>query len=469
MPDEDEGDFPGENDAPVSDPGVVVPALPNTVRAPVAPPLLVAVPPPTIAPSAPTAVSPLVAVPAPTAMSSTPTEVPPVIALVSVTMPTPVITSGVPAPAPTPAAVPAPTVTPSAPAPVPTPAAIATTHGTLTPATLPASDRSSRSRTPARTSTAAELSTPRHSWRINEDAPASSDSMNIARLELQFDKPEEDSPPLRRWKRVGRSKSPEADHGESGVGGSLASPQENAGSAILDSSPTLVQTNSAAVLNQGNAQALAPAPIPESTIALPKNLDGRAKWPKHAKDAYEFLMKTGGEEGRERKWGASWEECVNEFIEFQKRSGFPDASDAYPAAGRPEEIKGWMKAHRAWKEVQVDTSFGGKVMEWWALLQPAGPASVSSDWTKLRKAGKNGLFLVLLSLVWWGHSCSRGAEWFECVGDVTRSIRFMRMSMPADKSDSGGAGKSVTKRKRGVKENDVEGMKVPPSKSRRTR
>lgn len=137
----------------------------------------------------------------------------------------------------------------------------------------------------------------------------------------------------------------------------------------------------------------------------------------------------GSETGCERKWGVDWQGYVEEFVEFQRLSGFPDSGDAYQAVGRPNEVKGWMKAHHSWKEVEVGVEFGGKWRNWWLLLQPAHPYCADSDWTKLCKAGRNGLFLILLALVWWGHSLRRDAEWVTAVRDITLAVCYMCASM----------------------------------------
>lgn len=165
--------------------------------------------------------------------------------------------------------------------------------------------------------------------------------------------------------------------------------------------------------------------LPPSSTLIPGD---QSMCPKHMANVYAFLMETSVE-GRARNWGVDWETCVNEFVCFQHLSGFPDAGEAYPAAGRPEEIRVWMKAHRVWKEVRVGEEFGGKLRAWWSLLQPASPHGANSDWAKLQKAGKNGLLLIFLGLVWWGHSSGTNAEWSATVADVTRAIRYMWMTM----------------------------------------
>lgn len=171
------------------------------------------------------------------------------------------------------------------------------------------------------------------------------------------------------------------------------------------------------------------------TPAPKLGLSGCATWPKHVADVYSFFMKTNSKLGCEREWGVGWEECVEEYIEFQRLSGFPDEGEAYDTVGRPAELKKWMKSHRLLKENNVGVVFSRKYMAWWSSLQPAQhPHTADSDWTTLRKAGKNGLLLVVLALVWWGGrgSSSRDAEWIAAVCDVTRAVRYMRISMPLD-------------------------------------
>lgn len=122
-----------------------------------------------------------------------------------------------------------------------------------------------------------------------------------------------------------------------------------------------------------------------------------------------------------------------------------------------------MKAHRSWKEVDVNVAFSVQLMVWWASLQPSNIVNgAKADWTTLRKTGKNGLFLILLGLVWWGHSTIRKVEWDAAVSDITRSIQYMRESISSGTETEGRTVKGKTmvvvdgsgRSKQGQKENE---------------
>ncbi|KAH8103653.1 hypothetical protein DFH11DRAFT_1464244, partial [Phellopilus nigrolimitatus] len=82
---------------------------------------------------------------------------------------------------------------------------------------------------------------------------------------------------------------------------------------------------------------------------------------------------------------------------------------------RPTEVPAWTRAKRntnSTPKLDLDT-FPPKWRSWWSSLQPfwrpqegmdwplgfAEPAN--EEWLHVRKAGKNGIFLIVLTLYWW--------------------------------------------------------------------
>lgn len=74
--------------------------------------------------------------------------------------------------------------------------------------------------------------------------------------------------------------------------------------------------------------------------------------------------------------------------------------------------------------------------KWWSGLQPTWrqgdgelpPAQYicdEGDWGPLRNSGKNGLGLVVLSLVWWGRELGTSPLWTAAVKDVARVMEGM--------------------------------------------
>ncbi|KAI0039759.1 hypothetical protein FA95DRAFT_1458304, partial [Auriscalpium vulgare] len=84
---------------------------------------------------------------------------------------------------------------------------------------------------------------------------------------------------------------------------------------------------------------------------------------------------------------------------------------------RPSEVHDWLKSGRKIEKPPYVTNvnkFGVRWRSWWTVMQPTWrkpdeggdwplvrAEHPDEAWSNLRKAGKNGLVLVLHSLVWW--------------------------------------------------------------------
>jgi hypothetical protein len=136
-----------------------------------------------------------------------------------------------------------------------------------------------------------------------------------------------------------------------------------------------------------------------------------------------------------RDWGHEWMECVDAFVEFQQRSGFLDTGPSFPPAAAgvwPTEIGVWMKNRRPWKDVGIANTAGfvQKWWGWWSSLQPDSRTAndmliINMNWEKLKKPGRNGFLLIILSLVWWGKASSRDEEWQMAVAEVSKVLCCM--------------------------------------------
>lgn len=86
--------------------------------------------------------------------------------------------------------------------------------------------------------------------------------------------------------------------------------------------------------------------------------------------------------------------------------------------GRPDEITTWIAHHRRyerppqWESKSSIKAYGGSLVSWWKGLQPewrGGRWPLKRDkpdddsWGTLRCAGPNGIFLVVLGIVWWAN------------------------------------------------------------------
>ncbi|KAF7974575.1 hypothetical protein HWV62_11950 [Athelia sp. TMB] len=117
-------------------------------------------------------------------------------------------------------------------------------------------------------------------------------------------------------------------------------------------------------------------------------------------------------------------EGIEAWVEFEDLMDYPDKkgkNHLLSTQGRPHKITKWIKeAHKAKDMPDITISidrFGREWQEWWSNLQPTLDANRQPDdardislYSGLRKAGKNGLFLVIVSLVWWGAAAAHLGE-----------------------------------------------------------
>jgi hypothetical protein len=129
-----------------------------------------------------------------------------------------------------------------------------------------------------------------------------------------------------------------------------------------------------------------------------------------------------------------------------------------------------MKVARPWKDMPVaDVSeFRAKWVQWWSCLQPSSQLA-GVNWEPLRKPGKNGFLLVMMSLVWWGKATHADEEWKKSVADVTRVLRCMRLAEESEPSGTKASGKSRKRKSSSVgKENQGSGIEDDHSMRKKT-
>ena len=226
--------------------------------------------------------------------------------------------------------------------------------------------------------------------------------------------PREESPIPRRWRRVVDTPEPEPE-------------PEPELEAMAAQDPVLgVVPNVSPVL-------LSPA----VNMADPLN---SSDWPQHMMDAYHyFTEETASADDvcttNARNWGDQWLECLRNFINFQRATGFPNTGPSFPPATnlRPPEISVWMKNWRPWKDMELANKekFSQEWWAWWSSLQPDSRTredepTIQMDWGKLSKPGKNGFLLVILSLAWWGKVSNRDEGWLKAVAEVLKVLHCMR-------------------------------------------
>lgn len=118
----------------------------------------------------------------------------------------------------------------------------------------------------------------------------------------------------------------------------------------------------------------------------------------------------------------------------------PITQGSYGTMARPKEVGLWIKYNRQFdKPPPYHAKYGASCVTWWMHLQPLWRANDGDlphaiytcdegDWGGLIKSGKNGLFLVLLSMAWWARGTKRVPPmWVTLVVDITRALESMAM------------------------------------------
>ncbi|KAF7967194.1 hypothetical protein HWV62_35596 [Athelia sp. TMB] len=142
-------------------------------------------------------------------------------------------------------------------------------------------------------------------------------------------------------------------------------------------------------------------------------------------------------------FGPEWDRCVKAFVLFEIAMKFTD-SGSHGNEARPKEIAHWIKSNRLFdKPPAYHDKYGDSCLAWWMHLQPlwrknegdlphAIYACDDGDWGALRKSGKNGLFMVLLSVAWWARGVGKVLPvWSNMVIDIRRALDSMAESRGA--------------------------------------
>ena len=201
-------------------------------------------------------------------------------------------------------------------------------------------------------------------------------------------------------------------------------------------------------------------PSPTSEPELPKiDLDGASPL---VRLDYSVLM------GNE--WGTAWNRCVDLFILGEQIAGFPEPSGPQlPARGRPAVYADWFKKHRSCDgpDIRNIGDFSLTFTNWYWSLQPneRGQDKRSrldipvTSWSKFRKPGRNGIYLILAGLLWIGRAIFDGGHldlkdnWDNVVEDLlwvldVSSTEAATNAAPAPSKRKAASGASSRKRAR---------------------
>ena len=150
-----------------------------------------------------------------------------------------------------------------------------------------------------------------------------------------------------------------------------------------------------------------------------------------------------------------------------------------------------MKCGRKPPIYSVDTQrFSNALKTWWYKLQPDERGEGGqhrptvplppTSWSLLARSGRNGLFLVILSLFWWRHSLDKVSdeavrlasrqEWEHLVGDVNWTLNAIEKS--GSETPTGSMTPSTSRQRGGHADATSERGKSPstsPDTPRQTR
>ena len=99
----------------------------------------------------------------------------------------------------------------------------------------------------------------------------------------------------------------------------------------------------------------------QSVSTIDTATEDTSDWPAHMVDANTYLTQEAAgvdkmSAVKARDWGDGWVECVQEFIDFQRRANYPDTGPSFPPATdiHPVQIAAWMKSRHPWKDIEID-------------------------------------------------------------------------------------------------------------------
>ncbi|RDX40321.1 hypothetical protein OH76DRAFT_1459537 [Lentinus brumalis] len=170
-------------------------------------------------------------------------------------------------------------------------------------------------------------------------------------------------------------------------------------------------------------------------------------WPEWMRQSFDFL--------EAKQLGDDFMRALEWWTVIERSYNWESSGKGLSPAHRPEEVAHWLKVLRRniakSPVIKDEVSYAEKWWKWWAGLQPSWRIRDAQlrpviggegDWEALKKPGKNGLLMVLLSLAWWSDAATAAtrSQWDIAVKDVS----WVMVSMGKGAASSAGA----TERKR---------------------
>ncbi|KAI9070334.1 hypothetical protein FKP32DRAFT_1558137, partial [Trametes sanguinea] len=151
-----------------------------------------------------------------------------------------------------------------------------------------------------------------------------------------------------------------------------------------------------------------------------------------------------------KQLGSDFTHALEWWAVLERGYNFDTSTRGLPSKYRPPQVANWMRIN--WRELEKPPhipdmdQYRESWWLWWSGIQPAWRTKDSAghpeiggngDWDCLEKPGKNGILIVLLSLVWWKQQSPAASvgDWEAAVRDVCWVIRSMAQALLASQDN----------------------------------
>ncbi|KAI0716930.1 hypothetical protein C8Q76DRAFT_616890, partial [Earliella scabrosa] len=149
------------------------------------------------------------------------------------------------------------------------------------------------------------------------------------------------------------------------------------------------------------------------------------------RDAYDHM--------KSKTCGAQFDRALALWTELERMYRWQTPTKSLGAKNRPEAIGRWLRVDRRvlakTPNMPNEAEYADMWWSWWGGLQPGwrirGPSGRpctggEGPWDELSVPGKNGMLIVLLSLLWWhGIMSETRGDWEAAVRDVVWVLQQM--------------------------------------------